>query len=1518
MAAADGAAKAGYAAGGEAAAALSRELSALADAHALAGPAIAMATCARVHAAGLSLQGRGDAARAALACAAAAAALSPQRPLPRDVAPEVLRGVARAADAVRRWCAAQAQEAAQAAPACELLLSLLRFAASQLPLCPLTAPDADAALASAAAACASAAAAAVRLAADDSAASVAEQCATRAAQHVAQLLACPLMARCGDAMRTVAAAFAAAGAAAGCRERPAAAKVCAAVARDAAHARALASPPGDKEEAVATACAAAAALSDASRRSEASSADEALRPLARAAAAWHAEAPAQLVLLAARFVRLVGAAASTGDGGGGGGGGADDGQEGLSQACAAAPAMHALASSDDAPSGGNAQGGMVCALAAAELEAWRAHGRVWSLRRCALLAAAAAGDRSASPACLGAAHAAHAAMLRCSGGGGASAAAAAADAAAAAFAQAGAVDQQARALALGAMCAAEACTEEGMPSETEFRQRSERALALWPSCGSPASAGAAAAAWLVALADVAGALGQTGVRARALAALGSSRSGPAQEPQKGRAVSPALPDTLLACVLLAPALPQPHPADGGAEEALSAALSSLRVADAEDASVAAAPSQCDPQQQQRQSHAAHAHVLLLRCACRLDARDAAGAAAAADAACRLLAPACSAPSSWSSQHAAGDARWAALSLRCAALAALAECAAQAGLACVAERALTDADAAAAALGARAARAALHVRIACLRRRERSWAAAEEACDAAAAFLGPDGDHIGQDGTARALARAELLRVRGDLARRQPRSRVASLRGVDGGALELYAAALAAASPLARAGGAWARAATRCAARCSVGTAKCAAAVATADAIEDGADRAQRSAAAQAALRAATPHLDAAAQALGAGCEEAWEEAAMLLTSHRLHAAASPWMVPPHRAALLEDGEAQVAPIGASGRRSASATARGQAVAASSQPANLLERACLLARGAPCLLRAAAAARAAAACRAGDAGACCAALHCALGAAAAGEARFALATAALASSDGTDADGGAATLLVEADVLPPPRPATSLLTGPLQRGAIVTLSVADEHGVCGAGACENAPGARLLLTRVEAGAPPFALLLPTPPLSPNPARHIAWGTAELREVLHESDACRGCATETEAQRRGWWAARIALDARLAALCATMDSQWLGAWRVCLRGSPATGSPAAARASRALEAGLACLPGPLFQAPHPRHALSMLAAAAAAGAASREELAAALAQLGVEESAAQAAGAAMLAPPAAAASAAPGRASRSGAAQRRAAAGGAGVEVEEQQAGRPGAVLLLLDWHLAPLPWESCPGLAGERISRAPSLALVAVSLRMEGKKSGKADGPSQSPPPLPTANLDQAYFLLNPGGDLTATQARLEPLLDRQAGWQGCVGSLPAGGRTEHAARLATSPLFLYFGHGAGTQFLPSAALRVRRCATALALLMGCSSGALAPRGDFPPTGAALAYLAAGCGALVGNLWDVTDRDIDRFAEALLCAWLAAAGEGSADVHSGLEGARRACRLRALTGAAPVCYGLPALLLRGGE
>lgn len=85
-------------------------------------------------------------------------------------------------------------------------------------------------------------------------------------------------------------------------------------------------------------------------------------------------------------------------------------------------------------------------------------------------------------------------------------------------------------------------------------------------------------------------------------------------------------------------------------------------------------------------------------------------------------------------------------------------------------------------------------------------------------------------------------------------------------------------------------------------------------------------------------------------------------------------------------------------------------------------------------------------------------------------------------------------------------------------------------------------------------------------------------------------------------------------------------------------------------------------------------------------------------------------------------------------------------------------------------------------------------------------------------------------------------------------------------------------------------------------------------------------LHTGCPVAVANLWDVTDRDIDRFSQAVLAKWLvedtgfeqvtarhASSGGHGVCVSMSIANSRNACRLSSLIGAAPVCYGIPVVV-----
>jgi separase len=136
-------------------------------------------------------------------------------------------------------------------------------------------------------------------------------------------------------------------------------------------------------------------------------------------------------------------------------------------------------------------------------------------------------------------------------------------------------------------------------------------------------------------------------------------------------------------------------------------------------------------------------------------------------------------------------------------------------------------------------------------------------------------------------------------------------------------------------------------------------------------------------------------------------------------------------------------------------------------------------------------------------------------------------------------------------------------------------------------------------------------------------------------------------------------------------------------------------------------------------------------------------------------------------------------------------------------------------------------------------------------------------------------------------------------------------------------------------------------------------------------GCSLLSVHAGCPAAVANLWDVTDRDIDRFAQAVLKQWsgdsegssnssssdtsagpasssqrsassahssssssssssrkkqdasskqqsgsdtaAVASDQGVVSMCGAVAASRQACRLPSLIGAAAVCYGLPAFV-----
>ncbi|PKA50946.1 separase [Apostasia shenzhenica] len=286
-----------------------------------------------------------------------------------------------------------------------------------------------------------------------------------------------------------------------------------------------------------------------------------------------------------------------------------------------------------------------------------------------------------------------------------------------------------------------------------------------------------------------------------------------------------------------------------------------------------------------------------------------------------------------------------------------------------------------------------------------------------------------------------------------------------------------------------------------------------------------------------------------------------------------------------------------------------------------------------------------------------------------------------------------------------------------------------------------------------------------------------------------------------------------------------------------------------------------------------------------------------------------------------------------------------------------VILILDTDVQMLPWENMPILKSQEVYRMPSVGSILLKLHQrhqyhERDKEFEID--------LPSIDPLRAYYLLNPSGDLNHTQQEFEEWFRNQK-WQGKVGDIPT--TEELVFALQNHDLFLYFGHGSGMQYIRSEEFGKLHCCAA-AFLMGCSSGSLKQRGNYAPQGAPLHYLFAGSPSIIANLWDVSDKDIDRFAKTILNSWIQDSvsldtcekcgkssnlcskninNEGNNMVQlerrkarnakeiienekckhcetklritSFIGQARGACRLSTLIGASVVCYGVPTILKR---
>ncbi|KAL6712352.1 separin protein [Coniothyrium glycines] len=291
------------------------------------------------------------------------------------------------------------------------------------------------------------------------------------------------------------------------------------------------------------------------------------------------------------------------------------------------------------------------------------------------------------------------------------------------------------------------------------------------------------------------------------------------------------------------------------------------------------------------------------------------------------------------------------------------------------------------------------------------------------------------------------------------------------------------------------------------------------------------------------------------------------------------------------------------------------------------------------------------------------------------------------------------------------------------------------------------------------------------------------------------------------------------------------------------------------------------------------------------------------------------------------------------------------VNQQPSSSSRHTILILDKHLHAFPWESLPCLVRNSISRLSSLAALRERLIA-------ARNPLHGDDSLPGHHIrtqDGGTSILNPSGDLAHTSKIIRPHLDDLQGpWNHIADRAPS--EKEFEDSLREQDLVLYFGHGSGAQYIKSKSVRRlypgqqdennAKAGCATTLLFGCSSVHLTENGIYEPSGMLASYLTAGAPAVLGMLWDVTDKDCDRFAVKVGELWglwpehqdevlapKTPAKRGKAKGRKGVDkrdeqasvpskvcrgvsldeavrDARKACVLRYLNGAAAVVYGIP--------
>jgi len=212
----------------------------------------------------------------------------------------------------------------------------------------------------------------------------------------------------------------------------------------------------------------------------------------------------------------------------------------------------------------------------------------------------------------------------------------------------------------------------------------------------------------------------------------------------------------------------------------------------------------------------------------------------------------------------------------------------------------------------------------------------------------------------------------------------------------------------------------------------------------------------------------------------------------------------------------------------------------------------------------------------------------------------------------------------------------------------------------------------------------------------------------------------------------------------------------------------------------------------------------------------------------------------------------------------------IEVKEK-------ILLIVDEDVANFPFES--------VFDRPSIRILPRIL-FRSFQSNK---------------IKSIYYLLDPANNLSSTRKIFSKFLLQKSSKNILNTIKGVEGRPldiSESQTLSNNDLFIYIGHGTGKKYFNIFGYDPR-----ILFLFGCSSCRLLTVKNFKSNGFLLKHMRKNR-IIIGNLWDVTDRDLDKFTLAFLEDFF-----DKLPILESIHKRKNVCKLKYLNSAAVVVYGV---------